>query len=516
MPRLRTVFDGILVAAFAAALIAPTVDLCVRPELARSSLRENRMPEPFPARVTGFTTLSKFPAGFEAWFGDRFGLRDQLLRGHQALRHFVFHHEATPTLIEGKNDWLYFGSEGSVPVMRGLDPFTEKDLEDWKADLEARRDWLRSRGIEYVFAIAPNKQTIYPEFVPDELRQLGPTRLEQLTAYMQAHSDVRFVDLRPALEAEKAHDAGGDFVYYPLGSHWAWRGGWIAWNEIERALAAKWPALRPLPREELVRREATELSADSMLVTSYIGDLVHQRSFTYDPPLSDVELTRGDMGVLVASHRPQSSLPVSMVFHDSFGTWMLPFAAWGSSTMHAFWQHAFPKETVLMDTPDVVVQVFTERLLVWGLVKLAPENDPVDADVFEKLAKLWGPIDATTPVLPATEGAVHLARAGGDIEIQQDAANGLIDLPVADVPHGGQLALHVDITAPKQTMLTIFYQLSYARTYARSRMAATLLQPGRNDVRFRLRIPNVWGPIKMKVGADGKYLLHSIEARAAQ
>jgi hypothetical protein len=169
-----------------------------------------------------------------------------------------------------------------------------------------------------------------------------------------------------------------------------------------------------------------------------------------------------------------------------------------------------------MDQPDVVVQIYTERLLVWGLVKLAPENDPIDAASFAALTKLWGPIDGASTTLPAAEGGVSVSRANGGIEIEQKSAGGLIELPVADVPPGQQLALHVDITAPKQTMLTIFYQLSHERRYARSRMAVTILQAGRNDVRFRLRMPDVWGPIKMRVGADGTYMLHSIEARAAQ
>jgi alginate O-acetyltransferase complex protein AlgJ len=516
MPRVRRLLDGALVTSFVVALIAPSIDLFVRPAEVRSAVRENRLPYAYPARVTGLFTLSKWPHDFENWFGDRLGLRDRLLRGHQAIRHFVFHTEATPTLIEGKQGWLYFGSEGSVPVMRGLDPFTEQDLEKWKADIESRRDWLRAHGIEYAFAIAPNKQTIYPELLPDELVQLGPTRLDQLTAYMHAHSDVRFVDLRPALVAEKAHDENGDFVYYPLGSHWSWRGGWVGWNEIARSLNALWPALKPIPRADLVRTEVPEAAGDSMLITSYIFDLVHQRTIAYDPPPSDAVLTRGAKGVVTGSHRSDTSLPATMILHDSFGAWMLPFSALGASTMHAFWQHAFPKETVLMDHSELVVQVYTERVLVWGLTKLAPENDPIDAETFARLPKLWGPIDGAVPTLPPVEGDLRIARANGDLEIDQGGVTGVIVLPIADVPPGQQLALHIDIEAPKQTVLTFFYQVRQDPRFARSRMAMTVLEPGRNDVRFQLRMPDVWGPIKLRAGTPGKYVLHAIEARAAQ
>jgi alginate O-acetyltransferase complex protein AlgJ len=508
--------DAILVAAFALALLAPTIDLFARPASARSALRENREPWPYPSKITGFTTLGKFPSGFESWFDDRFGLRDRLLRANQWLRLFVLHSEASPTLVAGADGWLFFGADNSIPVQRGLAPLDEKELERWRSDIETRRDWLRARGIEYAFAIVPNKQAVYPERVPEELVQLGPTRLDQVTAWMRAKSDVRFVDLRDALLAEKLHDAGGDFAYYPLGSHWSWRGAWAGWNAIVASFGGAVPALRPIPREACALTPVSEAATDSMAVHTYIADLVHQPAFQFLPVAPRATLVRDAANESSSASQPDATRPATMVIHDSFGTWILPFAAESSSRMSSVWSHGFEKDAILAAQPDVVVQVYTERVLVWGLPELVPDTQLVDAAAFAAFVPLWGPLDLANGPVPRTQGGLRASRAEGGLALEMMVGNGVLELPPAELAPGAELALHVDITAPSATSLTVFYQLADDLQFKRSRAAAIRLAEGRNDLHFRVREQGVGGAIKLHVAASGAYVLHAIEARSAR
>jgi hypothetical protein len=515
--RLRTRLDALLIGAFVVALLAPGLDLLMRPDSVRSAQRENRNATRFPQPIRDLPTLSKYPHVFEAWFDDRFGLRDQLLRGYQALRHFVFHCETSPVLIEGKHGWLYFGGDNSMPTQRGVHPFSAADLENWRRDIEERRDWLRKRGIEYLFVIAPNKQSVYPENMPDDLAGLGPTRLDQLAAYMEKASDARFLDLRAALIAEKAHDQGDDCVYYPLGSHWAWRGGWTAWNEIVRSLSDVLPKLKSVPREALVRAEVSMDAGDSMGVNTYIDDLLHQRTFTESVAHPSAELRRTPAGDIVGSENHDASLPKLFVVHDSFGTWLLPFAAEGSSSMQAAWLQTFPKEQIESAHPDVVVQMYTERLLVWRMLLLPPEVEPIDAAAFEAMPKLWSSDEVWAQSLPPVERGVVITREGKGLVVEQRSGGGVILLPSSDVPFDSELALHVDVDSPVETVMTFFFQLSHDPHFRRSHAATLSIAPGRNDVRFRLRQPDVWGPIQLRVASDrGTYVLHVVEARTAR
>ena len=59
-------------------------------------------------------------------------------------------------------------------VLPGTQPFTPEELEQYQKILEARRDWLAERGIPYLFVIPPNKDTIYPEFMPPAYTKVRP------------------------------------------------------------------------------------------------------------------------------------------------------------------------------------------------------------------------------------------------------------------------------------------------------------------------------------------------------
>jgi hypothetical protein len=99
--------------------------------------------------------------------------------------------------------------------------------------VEAKRDWLAAHGIPYIFVIPPNKQTIYPEHMPENFLQArGRTRLDQLMAFMQAHSDVTILDLRQPLIEAKSQDP----LYYLTDTHWNSLGALIGYGEIMRAV----------------------------------------------------------------------------------------------------------------------------------------------------------------------------------------------------------------------------------------------------------------------------------------
>jgi len=314
------------VVVFVALTLAPAFDCVARPDEARAPTRENRRAAPPPDPITDIDSLTRRPQQYEAWFGDRMGLRDVLLRGSQALRYFVFHTEPSPTLVPGKDGWLFFGSDESVPTHRGVKPLTRVELETWKATLEAERDWCREQGAEFVFAIGPNKQSVYPEKWPDELNVVGPTRLDQLVEYLRRESDVRFLDLRPALAAERAHDRPelGDFTYHVLGSHWAGRGAWAGWNAIASALPEPLASRLHRPRELFSSPESPDWRRDSMGEQTYVGDWMRQRNWEWiASDTGDVVYRRDENGRVNGSTRARADLPTAVIVHDSFGPWFL-------------------------------------------------------------------------------------------------------------------------------------------------------------------------------------------------
>jgi hypothetical protein len=66
--------------------------------------------------------------------------------------------------------------------------------------LRRRSDQLERRGIRCLFVVAPDKHSIYPEYLPETVSVHSPTELDQLLPSLD-EAGVLHVDLRPALRA---------------------------------------------------------------------------------------------------------------------------------------------------------------------------------------------------------------------------------------------------------------------------------------------------------------------------
>ena len=168
----------------------------------------------------GVTPLEwgRYVLKYRALFNDEFGFRKGLIRLHAITRFKLFGIASNDKVLLGKQGWFYMGKYfDSIEYARHQRPFSEHELQSWKQILERRRDALRKRGIHYIFAVAPNKESIYPEYLPGwYTRVTRQSRLDQLLQYMREHSDVKIIDLRtPLLAAKKSTP-----LFYKTDSHW--------------------------------------------------------------------------------------------------------------------------------------------------------------------------------------------------------------------------------------------------------------------------------------------------------
>jgi alginate O-acetyltransferase complex protein AlgJ len=365
--RRRTILDWIVIAGFLAAICAPLADEAIRKDRARGPGPELRGAAPLPRLNWDAHELASFPSRFEAWYDDRFGLRDKLLRWHSIERLFLFGVSPTPRVVIGKDGWMFYTGDSSVDVFRGRLPFRPAQLSAWREELEHRRDELAARGAAFLFVIVPNKETVYPDYMPRPLNKVGPTRLEQLAAEMRAHPQIPFLDLRPAMAAARTDDTSDDFPYIPYGTHWNARGMWAGYAGILDALHDRFPVLRPrpLPEFEIVRSSD---NGDSWGRHMYIDDLRPQKVTTLSPlpgPRARVVLERGSgLGRRKVTVVDDPSLPRALLVHDSFGPCVDALLAEHFSRLECRWGNDIDLKLVEAERFDVVIQMFVERALV--------------------------------------------------------------------------------------------------------------------------------------------------------
>jgi len=515
--------DALTIACFLAAIVAPGVDQLVRPPAARSPRVELRQPAPLPVLDAELETWIRFPEAFQSYHDDSFGLRDKLLRWHNALRVFVFGTAPSPRMVLGKGRWIFSTVERSMDVYRGVAPLTQKELEYWKLTLESRRDLLAQSGIQYVFALAPSKQEIYPERMPARLTRVGPTRVDQLAQYLKEHSDVRFVDLRAALRRARAADdgAGGDFAYYPLGTHWTLRGAAAA---IEDLLAAAAPGLGVPDAAGDVPfgwAPVADQQGDSWAARLYLADRLRQ---TVWRPGAAWERAQG---VFRQGEQPArrlrwyeqdgTALPRALVLHDSFGQAFFELLPRFFSRTCFVWSHDFDQALISSERPDVVWQVFVDRTLVsLSPVPLGSAGIDFARDQFERSDEVLLSVDTARnePAIEEFRNAPFSTSAEG-LTVEVTPAGGMLLLPAFEFPEQLNPVLHCELTSPEDTVLDLFYQRRAEPEYKRTRLYKLPVRRGRSSLYVELLAPDLAGRIMLRPGRHaGRYTLHTLEVRA--
>ncbi len=241
------------------------------------------------------TKPEKWPAAFEAWLGDHFPARTRLIQWYGLLHHRWLG-EPSALVVVGRDDWLFYVGENTVPDLVGRDRLSEVELMQWQRAVEGRRAWWRERGAEYLLVLVPNKSTVYPERLPGLLRlRLRPGKMDQLTEYFRSHdSPVPVLDLRAALLAAKARQT----VYWPTDSHWNAE-GLVAGSE---AIMAKLRAMGvpPGPRDEVTwtKVEHVPREGDCIRLLTLSGrwplEPVSQLRLTFPPDMRAVPTPLSD------------------------------------------------------------------------------------------------------------------------------------------------------------------------------------------------------------------------------
>jgi hypothetical protein len=278
--------------------------------------------------------IKRFPPRFQQQFDAALPFRVELASLSRSFYVDWLQTAPIPEAVLGTDGWLYYVGEAGERRLdrhvRGRDPFTRGELELWREALLERTRYFRSIGAKYVFVIAPNKETAYPEHLPGWIGpRIGPTRLDQLIAYLQSTPEVTVIDLRSSLNASK--HAGS--LYFRTDTHWNTRGAHAAYQEIMRTLAPDFPALAVRSWTSFDPRIVARPGMDIARVTGLGGEF----------PEPDFELAHS----ACAERRPipipipaalQSRLTSppyatrcdvpgnvdAVIFHDSFGVALVP------------------------------------------------------------------------------------------------------------------------------------------------------------------------------------------------
>ena len=327
---------------------------------------ENRLPAEFPKIKPGSDGLKEFIVGFEAYFDDHFGFRKRLIWSFRFCKSYFFDDQkGHQSVLVGSEGWLYFNEDQMVEHYRGTLLFTPDQLQDWKTLLEYYRDWLAQRDIKFLFVVAPDKQSIYPAYLPSWMSKVSPvTKLDQFYAYMKTRSTVDVLDLRQTLLEGRSMGP----MYLKTDSHWNLLGAFLTYQRLVNELAVKHlPGAKPMSLEAF---ERTNMPAPPGDLTALAGiDSLESNAvfFKPKPPTSSLETIVRPYGTgsMVATRNP-NAWGSAVVYGDSFVNNWIPFLGYNFGQVYYFNNHFLMSNFMdanlfEQDKPAVVIIEVIER-----------------------------------------------------------------------------------------------------------------------------------------------------------
>ncbi|MDX1971761.1 MAG: hypothetical protein SFY68_04430 [Candidatus Sumerlaeia bacterium] len=190
--------------------------------------------EPHPIQGDRVAFLHARPISESSWeklksnIGGDYGLRGTLLYAHGLLEDHLLKTNQNGVLF-GKEGWKFMNREGVLEYTQRVQPYTPQDIMIVLQQLQTNQGICRRYDVDYVRCIAPNKSTIYPEYLPDWVEGAHPqSRFEQLLASDNSIVEELLPDTRiPLLEEKVRHQ-----VYFKADSHWNSRGAVVTLNTL--------------------------------------------------------------------------------------------------------------------------------------------------------------------------------------------------------------------------------------------------------------------------------------------
>jgi hypothetical protein len=361
---MRFFSNRILVGAFLGVLLAPTIANLCRFEPATGLFEKRplaKLPDRKEYRFRELAQVAAYAQDWEKYYTDNFGLRKLLLGSYRLVLFYLFGISANPAVVVGESDgqsrWLYFngaaaGDGTGFDAFLGKKPYTPQELAGIKANLARLSTLLQDNHIEFLVVACPDKQTIYPEYLPKNRRPVPglPSKFEQMSSTVQAALGWHYVDLRATLIQAKAEGP----VYFHTDSHWNAKGIFVGFLALMHALQ----------HEDATRVSLSSRDVRWQDLAPFNGDLIGMLGIPWYPrdsalaPILPKAPSGGRRGKV-------------LVFHDSFFIPMKPYfelefrevkmikGVYGAREIR------LTQEMLTVEKPDVVVIEAVERVWTW-------------------------------------------------------------------------------------------------------------------------------------------------------
>ncbi|MBE5970994.1 MAG: hypothetical protein E7246_00535 [Lachnoclostridium sp.] len=308
--------------------------------------------------------IRNFPSAYEEYFNDHLPFKDVLVKVHSYLSTIVLKSSSNPNVILGKENWLFFDSKNSgdgdeLADYMGTNLYSEEELEDTVQNVVTMYENVSSLGIEFYLFIAPNKSTIYSEYMPDYYEKGTNSRVEQLVEALKAYPQINVVYAKDILDEYKVEYQ----LYHKYDTHWNHLGGYLGTQALLEAMGKETTPISEVSIKKEIRDKSYDLAFMLNLVDYYDDDYWYTIE-NYNPEI-DVEETVTDRvsssdynSFFKTNHMDDRTV---MVCRDSFGGATFDILPKNFEETIYIHRNLWKDEYLKTYEPDIFVFEFVER-----------------------------------------------------------------------------------------------------------------------------------------------------------
>ena len=289
------------------------------------------------------------------YIADHFALRQEMVTANAMLQTGLLATSPAEDVIYGTDGWLYYAE--TLDDYQNRATLTDEEVQQIAQTIADMQAYCAARGAQFVFTIAPNKNSLYPEHMP--------------ARYLQSDSPGNYEKLKPLLEEYGVHYADlftflseqDEILYLKTDSHWTNRGAALAHDFLMETLG--------LPHTAFAQAEYTtaETHRGDLYEMLYPKGTAREAQQAYETTFSYVSEPRTAEDILIQTTSRDAPNGRLLLCRDSFGNALHPFLAEDFREATITRQMPYPLEQV--QAGDTVIVEIVERNLA-NLLKYPP------------------------------------------------------------------------------------------------------------------------------------------------
>jgi alginate O-acetyltransferase complex protein AlgJ len=264
-------------------------------------------------------------------------------------------------VMVGRDGWLYLRRDSNDVLAQhtGKLRFDAEQLTQWGEVLEGRLRESERLGAVFACAVAPDKESIYPEFLPSRIVRVERRPVHEFLDVAEG------VGLPVAYPLDRLSEAKRDGeVYSKVDTHWNYRGAYIAYRVLCESVRDQGFDLELLEENEVewVEHETegdlgSKVWPEPIVGTTIAPALKRPRGHA----VFDNEVFNHGR---VACFEQNEAGPKAVIFGESFTPFLLPFLKETFQRLVFVHTSTFVREILEWERPDVVLSLPTERFLI--------------------------------------------------------------------------------------------------------------------------------------------------------